>query len=68
MVDLNKTCGEECKTQLDTEFGEGNCTFILCDVSDGDALRGISSCGTVIREINDNGALYIAYRFSSDTI
>ena len=40
MVDLNKTCGEECKAQLDVEFGEGNCTFISCDVSNGDALRG----------------------------
>ncbi|GLD61140.1 15-hydroxyprostaglandin dehydrogenase [NAD(+)] [Lates japonicus] len=39
VVDLNKTCGEECKTQLDAEFGEGNCTFIQCDVSIGDALR-----------------------------
>lgn len=44
VVDLNKTCGEECKTQLDTEFGEGNCTFILCDVSDGDALRDAFQC------------------------
>ena len=40
VVDLNKTCGEECKAQLDAEFGEGNCTFISCDVSNGDALRG----------------------------
>uniref|UniRef100_A0A4W6CY39 15-hydroxyprostaglandin dehydrogenase [NAD(+)] n=1 Tax=Lates calcarifer TaxID=8187 RepID=A0A4W6CY39_LATCA len=32
VVDLNKTCGEECKTQLDAEFGEGNCTFIQCDM------------------------------------
>lgn len=40
VVDLNKACGEECKAQLDAEFGEGNCTFISCDVSNGDALRG----------------------------
>lgn len=40
VVDLNKTCGEECKAQLDAEFGEGNCTFISCDVTNGDALRG----------------------------
>ncbi|XP_037620775.1 15-hydroxyprostaglandin dehydrogenase [NAD(+)] isoform X2 [Sebastes umbrosus] len=39
VVDLNKTCGEECKAQLDAEFGEGNCNFIPCDVSNGDALR-----------------------------
>lgn len=39
VVDLNKTCGEECKAQLDAEFGEGNCAFIPCDVSNGDALR-----------------------------
>uniref|UniRef100_A0A3P8NQT5 15-hydroxyprostaglandin dehydrogenase n=1 Tax=Astatotilapia calliptera TaxID=8154 RepID=A0A3P8NQT5_ASTCA len=39
MVDLNKDLGEECKAQLDAEFGEGNCTFIECDVANGDALR-----------------------------
>uniref|UniRef100_A0A3Q3EBN3 15-hydroxyprostaglandin dehydrogenase [NAD(+)] n=1 Tax=Labrus bergylta TaxID=56723 RepID=A0A3Q3EBN3_9LABR len=39
VVDLNATCGEQCKAQLDAEFGEGNCTFIPCDVSNGDALR-----------------------------
>lgn len=39
VVDLNKICGEECKAQLDAEFGEGNCAFIPCDVSNGDALR-----------------------------
>ncbi|XP_026214623.1 15-hydroxyprostaglandin dehydrogenase [NAD(+)] [Anabas testudineus] len=39
VVDLNKTTGEECKTQLDAEFGEGNCIFIQCDVSNGDELR-----------------------------
>ncbi|CAB1455928.1 unnamed protein product [Pleuronectes platessa] len=39
VVDLNKICGEECKTHLDAEFGEGNCTFIQCDVSDGDSLK-----------------------------
>lgn len=40
VVDLNKTCGEECKAQLDAEFGEGKCIFIPCDVTNGDALRG----------------------------
>lgn len=44
VVDLNKTSGEECKAQLDAEFGEGNCTFISCDVSNGDALRGNTAC------------------------
>ncbi|XP_037546045.1 15-hydroxyprostaglandin dehydrogenase [NAD(+)] [Nematolebias whitei] len=39
VLDLNKTCGEQCKNELDSEFGEGNCTFIQCDVSNGDALR-----------------------------
>lgn len=40
VVDLNKTCGEECKAQLDAQFGEGKCIFISCDVTNGDALRG----------------------------
>lgn len=40
VVDLNEACGEECKVQLDAEFGQGQCIFIQCDVSDGDALRG----------------------------
>ncbi|XP_034043972.1 LOW QUALITY PROTEIN: 15-hydroxyprostaglandin dehydrogenase [NAD(+)]-like [Thalassophryne amazonica] len=39
VVDLNKTRGDECKAQLDAEFGEGKCTFIQCDVSNGDKLR-----------------------------
>lgn len=39
-MDLNRSCGEECKAQLDAEFGEGSCSFIQCDVSNGDALRG----------------------------
>ncbi|KAA8595355.1 hypothetical protein FQN60_012490, partial [Etheostoma spectabile] len=45
VVDLNKTCGEESKAQLDAEFGEGNCNFIPCDVSNGDALRAFCFCG-----------------------
>lgn len=40
VVDLNQTVGEECKTQLDAEFGEGNSIFIQCDVTNGDALKG----------------------------
>ena len=39
-MDLNKTSGEECKTQLDAEFGEDNCIFIQCDITNGDALKG----------------------------
>ncbi|XP_029356689.1 15-hydroxyprostaglandin dehydrogenase [NAD(+)] isoform X2 [Echeneis naucrates] len=39
VVDLNQTSCEECKAQLEAEFGTGNCNFIQCDVSDGDALR-----------------------------
>ncbi|XP_013856036.1 15-hydroxyprostaglandin dehydrogenase [NAD(+)] [Austrofundulus limnaeus] len=38
VLDLNRTCGEQCQKQLDSEFGAGNCTFIQCDVSNGDAL------------------------------
>lgn len=40
MLDLNPSCGEACKAELDAEFGEGNCIFIPCDVSNGDALKG----------------------------
>ncbi|KAM9769170.1 LOW QUALITY PROTEIN: 15-hydroxyprostaglandin dehydrogenase [NAD(+)]-like [Menidia menidia] len=39
VVDLNQAVGEECKAELDAAFGEGNCIFIQCDVSHGDALR-----------------------------
>lgn len=37
---MNKSCGEKCKEELDAEFGEGNCTFTVCDVSNADALKG----------------------------
>lgn len=40
MLDQNQSCGETCKKQLDAEFGGGNCSFIACDVSNGDALKG----------------------------
>ncbi|XP_028305195.1 15-hydroxyprostaglandin dehydrogenase [NAD(+)] isoform X2 [Gouania willdenowi] len=40
-VDMNKVMGEECKAQLDKEFGEETSTFLQCDVSDGDALTDI---------------------------
>ncbi|XP_076001417.1 15-hydroxyprostaglandin dehydrogenase [NAD(+)] [Genypterus blacodes] len=39
VVDMNQTLGDEYKAQLDSEFGEGNCNFIQCDVSNGDMLR-----------------------------
>ncbi|CAL8333283.1 unnamed protein product [Merluccius merluccius] len=39
VVDLNQEVGCECKVQLDTEYGEGNCTFIQCDITDGDTLK-----------------------------
>lgn len=39
-MDLNETCGEECKAQLDAEFGEGQSIFISCDVTNGEALKG----------------------------
>ncbi|CAG06100.1 unnamed protein product, partial [Tetraodon nigroviridis] len=39
VLDLNPSCGEACKAELDAEFGEGNCIFIPCDVSNGDALK-----------------------------
>lgn len=37
---MNQSSGEKCKEELDAEFGEGNCTFTVCDVSNGDALKG----------------------------
>lgn len=52
-MDLNKTCGEECKKELDAEFGEGNCTFIQCDVSNGDALRGNPSSRGGLYDLNN---------------
>ncbi|XP_028272648.1 15-hydroxyprostaglandin dehydrogenase [NAD(+)] [Parambassis ranga] len=60
VVDLNKACGEECKVQLDTEFGEGNCVFLQCDVSDGDALtdtfkRTVDMFGRLDIVINNAG-------------
>ncbi|XP_020352923.2 15-hydroxyprostaglandin dehydrogenase [NAD(+)] [Oncorhynchus mykiss] len=34
LVDLNQSVGEECKKILNGEFGDGNCIFIQCDVTD----------------------------------
>ena len=41
MVDQNQEVGHECQVQLDAKYGEGNCTFIQCDITDGDKLKGI---------------------------
>lgn len=32
--------GEECKSDLDGQFGEDTCVFIQCDVTDAGKLRG----------------------------
>ncbi|XP_051761110.1 15-hydroxyprostaglandin dehydrogenase [NAD(+)] isoform X3 [Ctenopharyngodon idella] len=39
LVDLNQSVGEECKSDLDGQFGEDNCIFIQCDVTDGGKLK-----------------------------
>uniref|UniRef100_A0A3B3IML3 15-hydroxyprostaglandin dehydrogenase n=1 Tax=Oryzias latipes TaxID=8090 RepID=A0A3B3IML3_ORYLA len=39
VVDINQSCGDVCKSELDAEFGGDNCAFIQCDVTDGHALR-----------------------------
>ncbi|CAL8350635.1 unnamed protein product [Boreogadus saida] len=39
VVDLNQEVGNECQVQLDAKYGEGNCTFIQCDITDGDKLK-----------------------------
>lgn len=53
VVDLNKTCGEQCKAQLDAEFGEEQSIFISCDVTDGDALKGETRAGTGVLRFRD---------------
>lgn len=60
VVDLNTVCGEECKTQLDAEFGAGKCLFLQCDVSDGTALtetfqRTVDEFGRLDIVINNAG-------------
>ncbi|XP_029943357.1 LOW QUALITY PROTEIN: 15-hydroxyprostaglandin dehydrogenase [NAD(+)]-like [Salarias fasciatus] len=60
VVDLNTICGEECKAELDAEFGEGKCLFIQCDVSDGAALtetfqRTVDEFGRLDIVINNAG-------------
>ncbi|KAK7161581.1 hypothetical protein R3I94_004306 [Phoxinus phoxinus] len=39
LVDLNQSVGEECKSYLDGQFGEDNCIFIQCDVTDSGKLK-----------------------------
>lgn len=39
VLDLNQAVGDECKAQLDAQFGQGNCSFFQCDVTDEDTLR-----------------------------
>ncbi|XP_010886554.1 15-hydroxyprostaglandin dehydrogenase [NAD(+)] [Esox lucius] len=39
LVDLNQTVGEACKKDLDGKFGDGNCIFIQCDVTDKSKLQ-----------------------------
>lgn len=39
VVDLNQTCGEQSKSQLDKDFRKDQSVFIQCDVSNGDALK-----------------------------
>jgi len=40
MVDLNQSVGEECKSDLDGQFGEDSCIFIQCDVTDSEKFKG----------------------------
>lgn len=44
VVDLNQTCGEQSKSQLDKDFRKDQSVFIQCDVSNGDALKGQVCC------------------------
>ncbi|XP_042614416.1 15-hydroxyprostaglandin dehydrogenase [NAD(+)] isoform X1 [Cyprinus carpio] len=39
LVDLNQSVGEECKSDLDGQFGEDNCIFIQCDVTNAGKLK-----------------------------
>lgn len=40
VLDLNQCVGEECKRDLDGQYGEDNCVFIQCDVTDAGKLEG----------------------------
>lgn len=37
-MDLNGSCGEQCKSELDSEFGDDRSIFLQCDVTDAGAL------------------------------
>ncbi|KAK1791967.1 hypothetical protein P4O66_013198, partial [Electrophorus voltai] len=39
LVDLNQSVGEMCKKDLDQQYGEDNCIFIQCDVTDRGKLQ-----------------------------
>ncbi|TRY85365.1 hypothetical protein DNTS_031305, partial [Danionella cerebrum] len=39
LVDLNRSVGEDCKRDLESQFGDESCVFIQCDVTDGEKLR-----------------------------
>ncbi|XP_076845586.1 15-hydroxyprostaglandin dehydrogenase [NAD(+)] [Brachyhypopomus gauderio] len=39
LVDLNQSVGEKCKKDLDQQYGEDNCIFIQCDVTDQGRLQ-----------------------------
>ncbi|KAJ3609902.1 hypothetical protein NHX12_021996 [Muraenolepis orangiensis] len=39
VVDLNEDIGRKCKVQLDKDYGEENCTFIQCDITNGETLK-----------------------------
>ncbi|XP_062851596.1 15-hydroxyprostaglandin dehydrogenase [NAD(+)] [Trichomycterus rosablanca] len=39
LVDLNESVGEECKRELDQQYGEENSIFVQCDVTDGEKLQ-----------------------------
>ncbi|XP_053535878.1 15-hydroxyprostaglandin dehydrogenase [NAD(+)] isoform X2 [Ictalurus punctatus] len=39
LVDLNQSVGEECKKELDEQYGQDNSIFLQCDVTDGGKLQ-----------------------------
>ncbi|KAJ0033530.1 hypothetical protein NQD34_000637 [Periophthalmus magnuspinnatus] len=38
VVDMNASCGEQCKLELDSEFGADRSIFLQCDVTNAEAL------------------------------
>lgn len=41
VLDMNQEAGEKSHKQLEELFGDGNCSFIQCDVTDGAKLREV---------------------------